>query len=185
MGLNNFTTKGGGSAEFTDVDSDSITNSGQVTTQDLNTDVLNFDQVGFLRFDQLRDVNTDSVTVNLNNPSNNVLVVSSRSGGTGFDRLQINGDTGPNYDVVDSVGNNSTGNNSILLGRFPPDVNRFRMVDDRGGRIRGSLDRVGTETNDPTRFTNIKISGPVSSFKLFDSGATPRQARFAVFTRSI
>jgi hypothetical protein len=36
MGLNNFTTKGGGSAEFTDVDSDSITNSGQVTTQDLD-----------------------------------------------------------------------------------------------------------------------------------------------------
>jgi hypothetical protein len=35
MGLNNFTTTSG-TARFTDIDSDNITNSGQVTTQDLD-----------------------------------------------------------------------------------------------------------------------------------------------------
>jgi hypothetical protein len=40
MGLNNFTTKGGGSAEFTDVESDSITNSGTITSESVNPQFL-------------------------------------------------------------------------------------------------------------------------------------------------
>jgi hypothetical protein len=196
MGLNNFTTKGGGSAEFTDVDSDNITNSGQI-----DTDGLEF--AGTTELENIESVSTsngapavvDGFSNITDNTSDRTIVIKGRflDGGVQQDvNIRFNGD-GPsqtNYRFQDQSNTQRKSQSEIKLltqnSAFNSCLFSFSV-----GRVFDHVLEVRTNMNRQDRAQAVARRGgrndnvPLDSIEIIPSSGTDGLVDIQAFERRI
>jgi len=124
----------------------------------------------------------DSVTFTPQQPADEILIKSSPTV-EGFTALRVNGDTGSNYDTVDSNDTNTNGRDQF----------EFNKGRDRATlRIRGVSNQIGISQTLVTEArnylengSNANVSGPITQFTIRNRFGNPVDARFRVYTIDI
>jgi len=123
-----------------------------------------------------------SVTVTLANPSNHVLVLSDPQK-VGHNQLQVNGDTGTNYDIL--RGDDSITTNLDSLNIIRGEHRASLVLRGLPGAVHMSQTAADIETGEAVAGRNPNISGPVNQFTLFRDSSVPADLRLRVFALDI
>jgi len=123
-----------------------------------------------------------SATFTLANPSNRVLVLNDPTV-RGFNRLQVNGDTGSNYNRVLEDGTEIIGDPEMSVGRSEQRANIVLIGTDSA--VRMATDTADARAGGTTGGENTTISGPITQFTLRVSSVTPVDARIRVFALDV
>jgi len=123
-----------------------------------------------------------SLTCSLGNSSDDILVLSDPSP-IGYDRLQINGVTTPEYEFLLRDGTKAVDVSSLEI---PFGFERTRL------RIKARGTGVGMSTESATATTDQTVGGnggdataPITQLRLFDTGGSSRNAKVRVFALDV
>jgi len=97
-------------------------------------------------------------------------------------RIRINGDTGNNYDYVDTSDTKTTGDDQLFMPKLAQ-VEYYYIHDLTGNSVNVGCQLIGSITSSPLRGSNANISGPISSVEFRSSSS--RTVKSRVYGRSI
>jgi hypothetical protein len=126
---------------------------------------------------------TSSASVSLSKSYDQVILMSSFDV-VGYNELQVNGDTGSNYERVNLDGTSSSGVTEwgIPRGNTRP----FLQLFDVDSRIRISLPACAASASQLMSGENANLGGSgISTIRLSDSGGVARDAKVRIFGRDI
>jgi hypothetical protein len=157
-------------------------------TADVNNSLVSTDELviggKLYESDGTIDVsNTTSTTYSVSGTYDELIIMgTSGESGLGFDQLQVNGDTGSNYDTVDNADNLTTGQTEWSISR----VYRreyLHVMDLNGDRLTFNAPLAGASTGNGIAGENANVSGPISQITLSDAGGSSRSLKARVFGR--
>lgn len=126
-----------------------------------------------------------STTYTVANTFREVVILQSPNSGAGFNKLQVNGDSGANYDTVTNADTRTSGATewSIPYGSW-----RQRLVirtPNSGNRMKFGAVLADAQTGTGIAGDNGNIGGTIDQFTLFDGGGATRTTKFRVYGRDI
>jgi hypothetical protein len=127
---------------------------------------------------------TTSTTFSLDTPASDEVIIIPDKTTFGFDQLQVNGDTGQNYEQVDTADGKTTGNTQWSKLR-PIRVRKYTLLNDRDSEIQLGVDKIGSATTETARGSNTNAAGDITQFTFIDSGGSTRSFKARVFRRAM
>jgi hypothetical protein len=127
---------------------------------------------------------TSSTTYSVAGTYDEIVLLSRRSAGLAFDEVQVNGDTGSNYENVRNDDSSTTADRWTPIPRLAYSGPTFITGGD-GTRITISPTSSGTSTGQTVGGQNTSITPPINQITLSDSFDGSRDAFIRVYGRSI
>lgn len=128
------------------------------------------------------DETTSSTTYSVGGSYRDLVLVAGDA--TGVDEMQVNGDTGANYDFNDQSDTETTGANQWTIPRGSERAVLWLKAQGTA-RIRMGIVPVGSRTGKTVGGRNDNISGDIDQFTLKDSGGTNRDIKVRVYGRVV
>jgi len=126
--------------------------------------------------------NTSSVTFSLADSADGVLIIPQDDLSASFNQLQVNGDTGANYDYVDTSDAETQGKNQWDIPNLQR-VSKLKLMGVRGNKINFGLSLTGSFTAETDRGENRNVTAPITQITLKDDGGVTRDAKARVYRR--
>lgn len=123
---------------------------------------------------------TPSTTFNLANPSAGVVIIPDRTGDAAFDQIQINGDTGNNYDIVNNADNETSGLSQWDVQYwFRTEYYEIHIRDGVSSQL--SVNIATSDTGQTVGGKNTNVTSAISSITFKDSGGSNRSGKARVY----
>lgn len=128
---------------------------------------------------------TTTTTYTVSGTYDEIIVLSDVTSGSGYDQLQVNGDSDANYDFVTNADAQTTGATQWDVAKLPSQTHKLHVAGLEGNRINFATPVTTGNTARPVGGRNLNVSPPITQLTFFDGSGRNRSLEAIVCGRSV